>query len=137
MLKSYWEWEPSPLIPALREIAIFVLKTKFYLLFCTRLQELFDFILHHLMKTSAFPFEILSEFRLNSKLDFIGLQKFMCIFHYRQYSSNQITKNEPKSDNCQSKFDCHDLSPICLTIMLLHNLKVFQKPIKHNLLVIQ
>ena len=51
----------------------------------------------------------------------------------RLYSSNQITKKDPKSHNRLSKFDMHDLSPIFLTIMLLHNLKVLQKPIKHHL----
>ena len=50
-----------------------------------------------------------------------------------QYSSNQITKKEPKSEARVSKFDWHDLSPIFLAIMLLHNLKVFQKRIKHYL----
>ena len=34
-------------------------------------------------------------------------------------------KKEPKSDDHLSKFDWHDLSPIFLAIMLLHNLKVF------------
>ena len=52
------------------------------------------------------------------------------------YSSNQITKKEPKSDARVSKFDWHDLSPIFLATMLLHILKVFQKPIKHHLLAI-
>ena len=41
------------------------------------------------------------------------------------YSSNYITKKETKSDDRLSKFDWHDLSPIFLNIMLLHNLKVF------------
>ena len=31
---------------------------------------------------------------------------------YEVYSSNQITKKEPKSDNRLSKFDWHDLSPV-------------------------
>ena len=35
------------------------------------------------------------------------------------------TKKEPKSDARLSEFDWHDLSPIFLAIMLLHNLKVF------------
>ena len=39
------------------------------------------------------------------------------------YSSNYITKKEPKSDSHLSEFDCHDLSPIFLAIMLLHNLE--------------
>ena len=38
---------------------------------------------------------------------------------------SSIIKKEPKSDDRLSKFDWHDLSPIFLTIMLLHNLKVF------------
>ena len=45
------------------------------------------------------------------------------------YSSNYITKKEPKSDDRLSKFDWHDLSPI-EKLMLLHNLKVFKEPIK-------
>ena len=32
------------------------------------------------------------------------------------YSSNLITKKEPKSDDRLSKFDWHDLSPIFLAI---------------------
>ncbi len=52
------------------------------------------------------------------------------------YSSNYITKKEPKSDDRLSKFDWHDLSPIFLAIMLLHNLKVFKKPTKYHLLAI-
>ena len=48
----------------------------------------------------------------------------------------KITKKEPKSDACLSEFDWHDVSPIYLAIMLLQNLKVFQKPIKHHLLAI-
>ena len=40
------------------------------------------------------------------------------------YSSNEITKKEPKSDARLSKFDWHDLSPIFLARMLLHNKKV-------------
>ena len=52
------------------------------------------------------------------------------------YSSNYITKKEPNSDDCLSKFDWHELSPILLAIMLLRNLKVFYKPIKHDLLAI-
>ena len=39
-----------------------------------------------------------------------------------------MTKKEPKSDDCLSKFDWHDLFPISLAIMFLHNLKIFQKP---------
>ena len=35
-----------------------------------------------------------------------------------RYSSNQITKKEPKSDNRLSKFDWHNISPIFWTIML-------------------
>ena len=46
-------------------------------------------------------------------------------FKLDDYSSNQITKKEPKSDDCLSKFDWHDLSSIFLATMLLHNLKVF------------
>ena len=42
-----------------------------------------------------------------------------------QYSSNYITKKEPKSEARVSKFDWHDLSPIFLATMLLYNLKVF------------
>ena len=34
------------------------------------------------------------------------------------------------------KFDWHDLSPIVLTTMLLHNLKIFLRPIKLYLLAI-
>ena len=45
-----------------------------------------------------------------------------------------MTKKEPKSDARLSEFDWHDLSSIFLVIMLLHNLKVFQNPIKHDLL---
>ena len=40
------------------------------------------------------------------------------------------------TDDFLSKFDRHDLSPIFLTILLLHNLKVIQKPIIHHLLII-
>ena len=63
-----------------------------------------------------------------------GMQKY----HKKsfQYSSNQIAKKQPKSYDCLSKFDWLDLSPISLTITLLHNLKVFKKPIKHHLLAI-
>ena len=32
-----------------------------------------------------------------------------------------------------SKFDWHDMASIFFALMLLHNLKVFQKPIKHLL----
>ena len=46
------------------------------------------------------------------------------------------TKKEPKYDDCLSKFDWHDLSPIFLAVMLLHNLKVTNRPIKHHLLTI-
>ena len=53
------------------------------------------------------------------------------------YSSNQITKKEPKSDARVSKFDWHDLSPIFLATMLLHNLKVFQKPFSSYSLIQQ
>ena len=46
--------------------------------------------------------------------------------------------NFGKNNNCRAlKFDWHDLSPIFLNIMLLHDLKVFQKPIKHHFLVIK
>ena len=55
----------------------------------------------------------------------------------QQYVIRQVTNKEPKSDDLLSKFDWHNLSPIFLTIMLLHNLKVFQKPIKHHLVAIQ
>ena len=41
------------------------------------------------------------------------------------YSSNYITKKETKSEAHVAKFDWHDLSPIFLSTMLLHNLKVF------------
>ena len=41
------------------------------------------------------------------------------------YSSNLITKKEPKSDDRLSKFDWHDISPIFSTVVLLNNLKVF------------
>jgi hypothetical protein len=41
------------------------------------------------------------------------------------YSSNEITEKEPKSEAGVSKFDWHDLSPIILATMLLHNLKLF------------
>ena len=51
-------------------------------------------------------------------------------FKLDDYSSNQITKKEPKSDNRLSKFD------LLVSNFLLHNLKVFYKPIKHNLLFI-
>ena len=47
-------------------------------------------------------------------------------------SSNQVTKEEPKSGNHLSKFDWHDLSLIFLASMLLHNLKVLQKLIQCN-----
>ena len=53
-----------------------------------------------------------------------------------KYSSNQITKKEPKSDDRLSKFDWYNLSPIFLARMLYHCLKVFQKSIKHHLLAI-
>ena len=33
-------------------------------------------------------------------------------------------KREPKHDDRLSKFDWHDLSPMFLTIMLLHNIKI-------------
>ena len=36
-----------------------------------------------------------------------------------------MTKKEPKSNARLSKFDWHDLSPIFLATMVLHNLKVF------------
>ena len=52
------------------------------------------------------------------------------------YSSNQITQKEPKFEAHVSKFDYHDLSPIFLATLLLHNPKVFQKPIIHHLLAI-
>ena len=42
-----------------------------------------------------------------------------------QYSSNQITKKEPKSDDRLSKFDWHDLSSTFLAIMLFYNLKTY------------
>jgi hypothetical protein len=35
-----------------------------------------------------------------------------------------------------SKFDWHDLSPIFLATMLLHNLKVLKKLIKHRQMLI-
>ena len=50
----------------------------------------------------------------------------------KSYSSNQITKREPKSDNRLSKFAWHGLSPMFLAIMLLHYIKVFQKRKKKN-----
>ena len=53
---------------------------------------------------------------------------------FGMYSSNQITKKETKSEDRLLKFDWNDLSPIFLAIMLLHNLKVFKKPIKDHLL---
>ena len=58
----------------------------------------------------------------------IGTFEFL-IEKFRCYSSNQITKKEPKSEARVSKFDGHDLSPI----------KYFriQKPIKHPLLAIR
>ena len=37
-----------------------------------------------------------------------GAKKCLC-----EYSSNYIIKKEPKSDDHLSKFDWHDLSPIC------------------------
>ena len=43
---------------------------------------------------------------------------------YEVYSSNQITKKEPKSDNPLSKFDWHEISPSFWAITHLHNLKV-------------
>ena len=49
-----------------------------------------------------------------------GLANDMILF---QYSNNQITKKEPKSDDRLSKFDWHDLSPIFLAIMLPHKPK--------------
>jgi hypothetical protein len=52
------------------------------------------------------------------------------------YSSNEITKKEPKSEAHVSKFYWHYLSSNFLATMLLHNLKVFLKPIKHHLLAI-
>jgi hypothetical protein len=48
------------------------------------------------------------------------------------YSSNQITKKEPKSE----ARDWHELSPIFLATMLFHNLKLFLKPIKNHLIAI-
>ena len=54
-----------------------------------------------------------------------------------QYSSNLITKKEPKSDNRLSKFDRDDLSPIFVTIVLLHiQPKIFLDVNKHHLLLI-
>ena len=51
------------------------------------------------------------------------------ISHAKWYDSSDTvvtkTKKEPKSDTHLSDLDWHDLSPIFLTIMLLHNLKVF------------
>ena len=58
------------------------------------------------------------------------------VWQLHKYSSNQITKKEPKSDALLSKFDWHDSSPIVLAIILLCNLKVFQKQLKHHLLAI-
>ena len=50
------------------------------------------------------------------------------------YSSNKITEKELKSDNRLSKFDWHDLSTIFWALILLYNLKAFQKPMEHHLL---
>ena len=83
-----------------------------------------------------FLFEILS----HNSVKFLWFTKYLPTYvlsensYFEGYNSNQITKKEPKSDYRLSKFDWHHLSPIFLAIMLLHNLKVFQKPIKHHLL---
>ena len=43
---------------------------------------------------------------------------------FSSYSSNYITKKEPKSGDGYLKFEWHDLSPIFLAIMLLYKVKV-------------
>ena len=42
-----------------------------------------------------------------------------------KYSSNYITKKEPKFDARLSEFNWHDLGPAFLAITLLHTLNVF------------
>ena len=55
-----------------------------------------------------------------------------------KYSGDKIRKTQSVHlpENHLSKFDWYDLSPIFVVMMLLHNLKLFQKPMKHHLLAI-
>ena len=65
-----------------------------------------------------------------------GLGVPKCLFLQFFSISYYITRKEPKSDDRLSKFDWIDLSLIFLTIMLLHNLQLFQKSIQNHFLAI-